>query len=420
MRGKIAAFSLLASLIGMGTAGAAECPPSALGVSRTITVDPSEHPRIGSMQYNESLPLRDREVVLTFDDGPLPPHTARVLDLLASDCVKATFFLVGRMARAYPAMVKRIAAEGHTVANHSQSHPFTFHRMSPEQAKQEVEDGFTSIRAALDDPTVVSPFFRIPGLLRGPGVEQYLAAHKDMIWSVDVVADDWTHIGSKEIARRAINRLEARGKGILLLHDIHATTAAALPEILQELKARGFKIVHVVPATAERPKTVTEPELWAVRRTPEQKLWPASVPIVGLENPEPMLSAPSPASFGIERFGPVIKVAMAQTFDSKVVNDGITAWPAPVVYAVPADAEVLPVPGAHNFRYSRPFRLGAPPERPKVAAKRSAPARQREAAQQSYGWFGAPPAGSRPKSYGHQLNVARPQQPTSLNPPQFR
>jgi peptidoglycan-N-acetylglucosamine deacetylase len=214
-----------------------------------------------------------------------------------------------------------------------------------------------------------------------PGVEQYLAAHKDMIWSVDLVADDWTHIGSKEIARRAVNRLEARGRGILLLHDIHATTAAALPEILQQLKARGFKIVHVVPATPDRPKTFTEPELWAVRRTPEQKIWPSSVPIVGLENPEPVLSAPSTASFGIERFGSVIKVALAQTFDSKVVNDGITAWPTPVVYTVPADTEVLPVPGAQNFRSLRPFRLGAPPERPKVAAKRSARARQREGQQ---------------------------------------
>jgi peptidoglycan/xylan/chitin deacetylase (PgdA/CDA1 family) len=104
-------------------------------------VDPSEHVRLGAMQYNESLPLRDREVVLTFDDGPLPPYTSRVLDTLASECVKATFFLVGRMVRGYPAIARRIYNEGHTVANHSQSHPFTFHKMSVDQASHEIEGG---------------------------------------------------------------------------------------------------------------------------------------------------------------------------------------------------------------------------------------------------------------------------------------
>ena len=105
-------------MIGIDAAGAAECPAGAMGVSRTIVVDPSEHVRLGAMQYNESLPLKDREVVLTFDDGPLPPYTSRVLDTLASECVKATFFLVGRMVRGYPAIARRIYNEGHTVANH--------------------------------------------------------------------------------------------------------------------------------------------------------------------------------------------------------------------------------------------------------------------------------------------------------------
>ena len=82
----------------------AECPgnPDALGTSRTIVVDPVEHPRLGSMQYRESLPLEDHEVVLTFDDGPLPPRTNHILDILAHECVKATFFLVGQMATTYP------------------------------------------------------------------------------------------------------------------------------------------------------------------------------------------------------------------------------------------------------------------------------------------------------------------------------
>src|SRR6516225_12145954 len=113
-------------------AQAAECPghPGALGVSRTILLDPAEHPLLGTLQYPESLPLNDHEVVLTFDDGPLPPYTSRVLDTLASECVKATFFMVGRMVQGYPAIVRRIYNEGHTIANHSQTHPFTFHKMS--------------------------------------------------------------------------------------------------------------------------------------------------------------------------------------------------------------------------------------------------------------------------------------------------
>ena len=210
MRRTVAAYFLLASLIGTATAGAEECPADALGVSRTIVVDPREHPRVGSMQYNESLPLKDHEVVLTFDDGPLPPYTTRILETLAAECVKATFFMVGRMAQGYPAIVRRVYNEGHTIANHSQSHPFTFHKMSVEHAAQEIEGGFASLRTALGDPNAVAPFFRIPGLLRQTPVEQYLADHNDMTWSVDFLADDWTHINNREVARRASMRLMAR------------------------------------------------------------------------------------------------------------------------------------------------------------------------------------------------------------------
>src|SRR3979490_3307806 len=106
----IAAHVLLVSMLGASTFGVAsaaagECPEGALGVSRTIVVDPMDHARVGSMQYGESLPLNDHEVVLTFDDGPLPPYTTRILDTLASECVKATFFMVGRMVRGYPSIV---------------------------------------------------------------------------------------------------------------------------------------------------------------------------------------------------------------------------------------------------------------------------------------------------------------------------
>ena len=321
MRRTVAAYVLLASLIATGTAGADECPAGALGVSRTLVVDPNEHVRLGSFQYNESLPLMDREVVLTFDDGPLPPYTNRILDTLASECVKATFFMVGRMVQGYPAVVRRVYNEGHTIANHSQTHPFTFHKMSVEQASQEIEGGFASLRSALGDPKAVAPFFRFPGLLRQDSVE----------------------------------------------------------------------------------------------RAPEPKVWPRTL-VVDVESPEPALAAPSPASFGIESVGPVLKVAMAQTFEQQA--GAAPVWPAAVAHAVPSDAEVLPIPGAHNFRYSRVFRLGDS-EKPKLVPKKPAvrAARAREPAHG--GWFGpwaAPTRSSR--TVGHQLTVARP--PINLSAPQMR
>src|SRR5262245_61391034 len=253
MRSTVAACAIVVLLI--GTADAEQCPPGALGVSRTLVVDPNEHPRVGYMQYPETLPLNDHEVVLTFDDGPVPRYTNPVLETLASECVKATFFMVGQMARAYPLMVRRVYDEGHTIANHTQNHPIR--KMSVDQAAREIEEGFESLRKAIGDLQAVSPFFRIPGLLRQKSVEQYLAAHGDMTWSADFLADDWTRINDSEVARRAISRIEARGRGILLLHDIHPRTVLALPEILNEFKSRGYKIVHVVAAAADRPKTAT-------------------------------------------------------------------------------------------------------------------------------------------------------------------
>src|SRR5262249_16156608 len=77
--------------------------------------------------------------------------------------------------------------------------------------------------------------------------------------------------------RRAISRIEARGKGILLLHDIHPRTVLALPEILNELKSRGYKIVHVVPAAADRPKTATSAQQWVARPTPDQHTSPSQM-----------------------------------------------------------------------------------------------------------------------------------------------
>src|SRR3981189_3540756 len=246
------------------TASAANCPghPDALGTSRTLVVDPREHLRIGTMQYPETLPLEDHEVVLTFDDGPLPHNSNQVLDILASQCVKATFFTIGRMAQAYPEGVRKLRDAGHSSGAHTQNHPLSMNRMPVERARQEIDDGIASVKAALGDDAALAPFFRIPGLSRAAGVEDYLASQGIQTWSADFLADDWRHISSSRVYDLAVKRLEEKGRGILLLHDIQARTVAALPRILHELKARGYRIAHVVPATSGQPATPTEPQQW--------------------------------------------------------------------------------------------------------------------------------------------------------------
>src|SRR5664279_5596930 len=238
---------------------AGSCPgnPNAIGTSRTITVEPSEIPRIGSMQYRSTLPLNDHEVVITFDDGPLPAYSNRVLETLASECVKVTYFLVGRMATAYPDTVRRIYNAGHTIGTHSQNHPLTFNQMALPRIEREVGAGIASVQAAVGDPRAVAPFFRIPGLLRNSQVEKYLASQSLAVWSADEVADDWFRgITAAQIVRKAISRIEAKGhRGVLLLHDIHPATAMALPVLLKELKAKGYRIVQAVPS-GDRPKSV--------------------------------------------------------------------------------------------------------------------------------------------------------------------
>ncbi len=280
MRGIAVALCCLAGGIfgGLSSATAAPCPgnPNALGTSRTITVDPTAMPRIGSMQYKTTLALNDHEVAITFDDGPLPPYTNRILDTLAAECVKVTYFLVGRQAAAHPDLVRRIYNAGHVIGTHSQNHPLTFDQMALSRVEREVDGGIASVRTAAGDPRAVAPFFRIPGLLRNRQVESYLASKSIAVWSADEVADDWFRQASaKDIVRKAMSRIEARGhRGILLLHDIQPATAMALPMLLKELKAKGYKIVQAVPA-GERPKMLPESPAPLVA---ENGAWPRVVP----------------------------------------------------------------------------------------------------------------------------------------------
>ena len=276
--------------VARAASAATDCPgnPGALGTSRTISVDPTEHRRIGTMQYPETLPLHDHEVVLTFDDGPLPAHTNRILDILAAQCIKATFFMVGRMAKESPETARRVYDEGHSIGTHSENHPFRFGEMPAEHIKSEIDDGIAHVSEALGDPAKVAPFFRIPGLRRAEGVESYLVDLGIMVWSADFLADDWRHISSTQVIRLALSRLEAKGKGIFLLHDIQERTLEALPVILREMKARGYRIVHIVPASRAMPMTPTDPQQWFFNVSPDrtpmaklsaQSVWLAHAPL---------------------------------------------------------------------------------------------------------------------------------------------
>ena len=280
-------FLVAASLAAGATAAAAgQCPghPNALGTSRTIVVDPREHGRIGTMNYAETLPLVDKEVVLTFDDGPLPPYSNKILDILASECVHATYFIVGRMAKVHPELVRRAYQEGHTIGTHSMNHPYPFRAQGLERSKSEIDGGIAATAAALGNLKELAPFFRFPGLGRTDPVEDFLGTRGLMIWSADFPADDWRRIGAGEIVKRALRRLEAKGKGILLLHDIHPATVLALPVILAKLKAGGYRIVHVMPASTDRPKTPTSAEAWLLR--PRLKWTPPVISIAEVLQPD--------------------------------------------------------------------------------------------------------------------------------------
>ena len=240
---------------GCNLAQAQNCPgnPEALGTTRVLAIDPREYPRVGAMDHAVALPLSDKEVVLTFDDGPVPRYSNQILDILAAQCVKATFFLVGEMARAHPSTVRRIFAEGHTIGTHSEDHPVRFGKLPPPLVEWEIDKGILDVGSALGDHRQVAPFFRVPGRAHSDAIESELAVRVLVDFGSDTVADDWHHrISPKKIIALAMNRLEARGKGILLLHDIHSATVAALPGLLKELKQRNFHIVQVVPTSVDQ------------------------------------------------------------------------------------------------------------------------------------------------------------------------
>ncbi len=223
----------------------ATCGPQsgALGVSRVVEIDASAGPRFGNLQYKDLNFLKDGEVVLTFDDGPSRQHTPAVLAALDAHCTKATFFSVGRMAISDPEMLRETARRGHTIGTHTWSHK-NLGSLSPAAARQEIELGISAVQAALGQP--VAPFFRFPYLSDPQSAQALLKERGIGIFSIDADSYDYRTPSGAVIQRNILQQLTSRKKGIILFHDIQASTARGLKGLLDELKARNFRVVHLV------------------------------------------------------------------------------------------------------------------------------------------------------------------------------
>jgi peptidoglycan/xylan/chitin deacetylase (PgdA/CDA1 family) len=235
----------------IAAAQAADCPrQGTLGTSRVLSVDAASTPRVGLKSFPQTLPLRDHEVVLTFDDGPWPRTTAQVLAALAQECVRATFFLIGKSASEHPDLARRIAAEGHTIGHHTWSHR-SLVRIKPGTAAEEIDHGISAVEMALHGVATTTPstaFFRFPGFESTPATLDLLRARGIVVFGADFWASDWNRMTPKQELKLITDRLRAARKGIILFHDTKVQTAAMLPAFLRYLKDNGYQVVHVVSA----------------------------------------------------------------------------------------------------------------------------------------------------------------------------
>src|SRR5690242_14887474 len=217
--------------------------PDALGVARTLEIDTTGGPGFGFEHFKELDFLKDKEVVLTFDDGPWEKNTEMVLKALADQCTTGIFFEIGKHATYYPEIAKKVYAAGHTIGTHTWSHEALVNKkLSEDQRKEEIEKGISAVKWALGG-TSPSSFFRFPALQHPPEMVTYLGERNIGIFSCDVDSFDFKYHDPKKVMNLIFKGLEKKGKGIILMHDFHKETAALLPDILKRLKAEGYKVV---------------------------------------------------------------------------------------------------------------------------------------------------------------------------------
>jgi peptidoglycan/xylan/chitin deacetylase (PgdA/CDA1 family) len=226
--------------------------PNALGVARVVQIDTTGGPGFGFEHFKAYDFLRDKEVVLTFDDGPWPGHTAAVLKALAEHCTKALFFPIGKHAGWYPEVIKQVAAAGHTIGSHTWSHK-DLSRMTTDEAKAEIEKGIAGVSIGMGSKPI-GAFFRFPALKHPPELVKYLADRNVAIFSTDLDSFDFKMRKPEQVVASVMKKLEKHGKGIVLMHDFQQATAHGASDLLKQLKEKGYKIVQIVG------KEPTEPQ----------------------------------------------------------------------------------------------------------------------------------------------------------------
>jgi peptidoglycan/xylan/chitin deacetylase (PgdA/CDA1 family) len=236
-------------------AKAACANPDAIGIVRTVEIDTTGGPGFGFEHFKMHDFLRDKEVVLTFDDGPWPNNTAAVLKALAHECTKAIFFPIGKHATYYPEILKQVHEQGHTIGAHTWSHA-NLQRKSEKEFKEEIEKGFSAVKWALGTTGSPAPFFRFPALQHPPAAVTYLGERNVGIFSTDLDSFDFKVRKADKVIDTVMGKLQKFGKGIVLMHDFQPSTAEAIPALLRKLKAEGYKVVHV--KAREQLKTVAQ------------------------------------------------------------------------------------------------------------------------------------------------------------------
>ena len=218
--------------------------PNALGIARVVEIDTTGGPGFGFEHFKQLDFLRDKEVVLTFDDGPWPLNTPSVLKTLADECTTGIFFSIGKHATYYPEILKQVAAAGHTVGTHTWSHAtLTNKKLTEQQRKDEIEKGFSAVKWALGASP--APFFRFPALQHPPEMVTYLGTRNIGMFSCDLDSFDFKASKPQQVIDVTMRKLDKLGKGIILMHDFHKHTAEALPELLRKLKDSGYKVVQM-------------------------------------------------------------------------------------------------------------------------------------------------------------------------------
>ena len=217
--------------------------PDALGVSSTVVIDSTGGPGFGFLQYKQFDFLTDKEVVLTFDDGPWPT-TPAVLKALAEECTKAVFFPIGLHTTYHPEILKQVAAAGHTIGSHTWSHAhLDSKKLTEQQARDEIEKGFSAVKMALG--AAPAPFFRFPALAHTQTTLGYLGSRNIAMFSCDIDSFDFKSSSPEQVIQNVMTKLDKQGKGVILMHDLQKHTAAALPTLLRRLKAGGYKVVQM-------------------------------------------------------------------------------------------------------------------------------------------------------------------------------